>query len=58
MQGQNTERDVSLKKLMMDMDDLKAKHPMAMSSEDTPKAKRSRRSPRGLSVILPGMISI
>lgn len=48
MQENNVQRDLAMKKISEDIEDLKSKRPVAC--DDTPKSKRCRKSPRGLSV--------
>lgn len=51
IQEQNSERDSTMKKLVEEVRDLKEKQPSLSSDiDETPKSKRSRKSPRGLSV--------
>jgi hypothetical protein len=48
IQEDNVERDVTMKKILQEIDDLKNKPPLPVT--DPPKSSRSRKSPRGLSV--------
>ncbi len=50
MQEQNVGRDSSMKKLLSEIGDLKNSHQAPSFADQIPKSKRSRKSPRGLSV--------
>ena len=51
IQEQNERRDATLQQLEMDINEMKGSKRFAAGGlEETPKSKRSRKSPRGLSV--------
>lgn len=50
IEEQNSEHDSTLKRLEKDVNDLKETKRPGNSLEETPKSKRCRKSPRGLSV--------